>query len=112
MEGGFAACPFFRAVMMDNLLLVALASVTNLCAAETADLYGAAAPATLLPRYRRGWEYCTANLCGGAERLGALLDVGDLRELTPEGADKILEAAVAYGVVVCVEINQCVGCNR
>ena len=67
---------------MDNLLrVVALASVGS--AAENAVLYGAAAPATLLPRYRRGWEYCTANLCGGAERLGALLDVGDLRELGP-----------------------------
>ena len=32
--------------------------------------------------------------------MGALLDVGDLRELGPEGADKIHEAAVAYGVVV------------
>ena len=96
----FAACPF-RAMRMDNLLRVfALASVAPLSAAETAALYGAAAPATLLPRYRRGWDYCTANLCGGAERLGALLDVGDLRELGPEGADKIHEAAVAYGVVV------------
>ena len=78
---------------MDNLLrVVALASVA---AAET-ELYGAAAPATLLPRYRRGWDYCTANLCGGAERLGALLDVGDLRELGPEGADKIIDAVRAY----------------
>ena len=71
--------------MLDIMLRVfALASVVPLsAAAETAALYGAAAPATLLPRYRRGWDYCTANLCGGAERLGALLDVGDLRELGP-----------------------------
>ena len=84
--------------MMDNLLrVVALASVA---AAETAALYGAAAPATLLPRYRRGWDYCTANLCGGADRLGALLNVGNLRELGPEGADKIRDSVRAYGVVV------------
>ena len=95
--------------MMDNLIRVAaLASVAPLSAAETAALYGASTPATLLPRYRRGWEYCTANLCGGAERLGALLDVGDLRELGPAGADRINDAVRAYGVVVesCVEINQ------
>ena len=89
------------AMIMDNLLRVfALASVAPSAAENTAALYGAAAPATLLPRYRRGWEYCTANLCGGAERLGALLDVGDLRELGPEGADKINDAVRAYGVVV------------
>ena len=87
--------------MMDNLIRVAaLASVAPLSAGETAALYGAAAPATLLPRYRRGWDYCTANLCGGAERLGALLDVGNLRELGPEGADRITDAVRAYGVVV------------
>ena len=87
---------------LDNLLrVVALASVVPLsAAAETAALYGAAAPATLLPRYRRGWDYCTANLCGGAERLGALLDVGVLQELGPEGADKIVDSVRAYGVVV------------
>jgi taurine dioxygenase len=87
-------------MMMDNLLLVALASVAPLFAAETAALYGAAAPSTLLPHYRRDWNYCTANLCGGASRLGALLDVGDLRELGPAGADKINDAVRAYGVVV------------
>ena len=86
--------------MMDNLLLVALASAAPLSAAENAALYGASTPATLLPRYRRGWDYCTANLCGGAERLGALLEIGDLRELGPAGADKINDAVRAYGVVV------------
>jgi taurine dioxygenase len=86
--------------MINLLRFVALASVTNLSAAETAELYGAAAPATLLPHYRRDWSYCTANLCGGASRLGALLDVGNLRELRPEGADKINDAVRAYGVVV------------
>ena len=95
--------------MMDNLLrFVALASAAPLSAAENAALYGASTPATLLPRYRRGWDYCTANLCGGAERLGALLEIGDLRELGPAGADRINDAVRAYGVVVesCVEINQ------
>ena len=71
-------------MMMNNLLrIVALASVAPLSAAENAALYGAAAPATLLPRYRKDWDYCTANLCGGAQRLGGLVDVGDLRELGP-----------------------------
>ena len=71
-------------MMLDNLLrVVALASVALSAAENKAALYGAAAPATLLPRHRRGWDYCTTKLCGGAERLGALLDVGDLRELGP-----------------------------
>jgi len=48
--------------------------------------------------HRRGWDKC--ELCGGSERLGALLDVGDLRELNATGVARIHEAVRAYGVVV------------
>ena len=54
-----------------------------------------------LPMHRRGWETC--QRCGGAERLGALVDfVGenDLATLSNETAAAIVDAVRAHGVVV------------
>ena len=85
-------------MMMDNLLrVVALASVA-LCGGECCALRRGGA-GDLLPRYRRDWSYCTANLCGARRRSARSLDVGPAGA-GAEGVDKIHEAAVAYGVVV------------
>lgn len=79
--------------------MVMWAHVAVLTAEPTSPfLFGAAPPMNTLAIHRRGWEACT--LCGGAERLGAVVDVGDLRELTSAGAETILDAVRAHGVVV------------
>ena len=51
-----------------------------------------------LQMHRRGWDACL--LCGGSERLGAVVDVGDVRRLEATGAATILDAVRAHGVVV------------
>lgn len=48
--------------------------------------------------HRRGWKECVQ--CGGSERLGAIVDVGNVTELTIEGAQEILDAVRAHGVIV------------
>jgi len=50
------------------------------------------------PMHRRGWEECIQ--CGGAERLGAIVDVGNVTELTKQGVEEILDAVRAHGVIV------------
>lgn len=62
------------------------------------EFYGATPPAQELKLHRRGWEACL--LCGGGDRLGAILDVGDLRELNASGAARVMDAVRAHGVVV------------
>lgn len=50
---------------------------------------------------RRGWQACLR--CGGAERLGAIVDVGDLtllKSTNAAGAQEILDAVRAHGMVV------------
>lgn len=47
---------------------------------------------------RRGWDKC--ELCGGSERLGALIDVGDVRIANATSVARILSALRDYGVVV------------
>ena len=66
--------------------------------ADDAPWFGATPPTTELPLHRRGWSSCI--LCGGSERLGATVDVGDVRQLDATGAQTILDAVRAHGVVV------------
>jgi taurine dioxygenase len=72
---------------------------------DTLDLsapwFGAAPPENgPYEMHRRGWQACLR--CGGAERLGAIVDVGDLSLLnaTSAGAAEILDAVRAHGMVV------------
>jgi len=64
----------------------------------TAPWYGATPPQKEYPLHRRGWDTCLR--CGGAERLGATVNVGDLRHLTHDGAQEILDAVRAHGIIV------------
>jgi taurine dioxygenase len=50
------------------------------------------------PFHRRGWEACIQ--CGGAERLGAIVHVGNVSQLTPMAAGQIIDAVRAHGVIV------------
>ena len=63
-----------------------------------APWFGASPTATPLTLHRRGWGACA--LCGGAERLGAIVDNIDATSLTKEQAAQILDAVRAHGVVV------------
>lgn len=63
-----------------------------------APWYGATPPKQKYEMHRRGWEACLR--CGGAERLGATVNVGNLTELDEEGAMEILDAVRAHGIVV------------
>jgi len=64
----------------------------------TAPWFGAAPPKKEYPLHRRGWDACLR--CGGAERLGAIVDVGDLRQLNEAGAEELLDAVRAHGIIV------------
>lgn len=68
-----------------------------LAALASASEPGACAPDEHVVN-RRGWDKC--ELCGGAERLGALLDVGDVRLADKKNVSRILGAIREYGVVV------------
>lgn len=48
--------------------------------------------------HRRGWEACLR--CGGAERLGASVPMGNLTEIDEAGAREILDAVRAHGMIV------------
>lgn len=72
-----------------------LAQVWNV----SAPFFGAAPPLKHpLPLHRRGWEAC--NRCGGAERLGAMIDVGDVTALNSTSVELILDAVRAHGMIV------------
>jgi hypothetical protein len=73
------------------------AAVVEGSAVENASSFNLAAPwfgatPTKLPLelHRRGWEACLR--CGGAERLGAIVNVGNLTELNQTGAAAVLDA--------------------
>ena len=63
-----------------------------------APWYGATPPKKQYEMHRRGWDACLR--CGGAERLGARVPMGNLTELTKEGAQEILDAVRAHGIIV------------
>lgn len=63
-----------------------------------APWYGATPPIQKYEMHRRGWESCLR--CGGAERLGATVNVGNLTELDDAGAREILDAVRAHGIIV------------
>jgi taurine dioxygenase len=70
-------------------------TTTNL----TAPWFGASPTSVPYEMHRRGWEECLR--CGGAERLGAIVDVvDDLTKLDSDGASKILDAVRAHGMIV------------
>jgi taurine dioxygenase len=86
-------------------LVFVRAAVVEGSAIENASSFNLAAPwfgatPTKLPLelHRRGWEACLR--CGGAERLGAIVNVGNLTELNQTGAAAILDAVRAHGIVV------------
>ncbi len=63
-----------------------------------APWFGATPPRGNYEMHRRGWEACLR--CGGAERLGANVHVGNLTDLNDEKAREILDAVRAHGVIV------------
>lgn len=63
-----------------------------------APWFGATPPGKQYDMHRRGWEACLR--CGGAERLGATVNVGNLTELDDSGTMEILDAVRAHGIVV------------
>ena len=76
----------------------AAAAPEETCSTMGAPWFGASPTATPLTLHRRGWGACA--LCGGAERLGAIVDNIDATSLTKEQAAQILDAVRAHGVVV------------
>ena len=76
----------------------AAAAPEETCSTMGAPWFGASPTATPLTLHRRGWGACA--LCGGAERLGAIVDDIDATSLTEEEASKILDAVRAHGVVI------------
>ena len=56
--------------------------------------YGAKPPKKQYKMHRRGWETC--NRCGGADRLGAIVDgIDDVRIIDDSGVTEILDAVRA-----------------
>ena len=56
--------------------------------------YGAKPPKKQYKMHRRGWESC--NRCGGADRLGAIVDdIDDVRTIDDSGVTEILDAVRA-----------------
>ena len=74
------------------------ASVSSASQNATTPWFGASPAKAEYPLHRRGWEACLR--CGGAERLGAVVDVGDLRKINGDGVAAILDAVRAHGVIV------------
>ena len=74
------------------------AAAPETCSTMGAPWFGASPTATPLTLHRRGWGACA--LCGGAERLGVVVDDIDATALTSEQAAQILDAVRAHGVVV------------
>lgn len=64
----------------------------------SAPWYGADPASKHYEFHRRGWDKC--DRCGGSERLGAILDLGNLTLITEEGIAEILDAVRAHGMVV------------
>ena len=99
------------------LVLLLQACVSSATAAESdencknknnndlsAPWFGATPAKKAYDMHRRGWDACLR--CGGAERLGATLPhMGNLTELTEEGALEILDAVRAHGIVVIPKQN-------
>jgi taurine dioxygenase len=79
------------------VVLIAAAAPGALAEAAAGTCEGAPAPAAV-EVHRRGWDTC--ELCGGSDRLGVLLDIGDVRKMDADGSRKVLEAVRNYGVVV------------
>jgi len=63
-----------------------------------APWFGAMPPKQQYQMHRRGWEACLR--CGGAERLGATMNIGDLNNIDADTASEILDAVRAHGIVV------------
>ena len=76
----------------------AAAAPEETCSNMGAPWFGASPTTVPLELHRRGWGACA--LCGGAERLGAIVDDIDATSLTNEEASKILDAVRAHGVVI------------
>lgn len=89
-----------RATILIHVVLAGM--TTRLTAATDANMtapwFGALPSKKTYEFHRRGWEACLR--CGGAERLGAVVEVDDLRQLDKEGAEEILDAVRAHGVIV------------
>ena len=63
-----------------------------------APWFGATPPKKSYEMHRRGWEECLR--CGGAERLGATLNIANVSEITQLEVEEVLDAVRAHGIVV------------
>jgi taurine dioxygenase len=91
---------FLSAILALFTTIAAAAPVVDDDALDlSAPWFGAALPTDgPYEMHRRGWQACLR--CGGAERLGAIVDVGDLKLLNETSAAQILDAVRAHGIVV------------
>lgn len=88
-------------IALGATLLVVFPSLTIVVAGDvdlSAPWFGAAPTNEPLAMHRRGWEACLR--CGGAERLGAIVDVGNVTQLDDQGAAKVIDAVRAHGIIV------------
>ncbi|KAG8457242.1 hypothetical protein KFE25_009821 [Diacronema lutheri] len=75
-----------------------LLAVLFALAASSAEPGACAAPDAPDVVNRRGWDKC--ERCGGSERLGALVNIGDVRRADADAVSRVLGAVRDYGVVV------------
>jgi len=87
------------------LLLLATTTTTITSSSDensfdlSAPWFGAPPPKKTYEMHRKGWDECLR--CGGAERLGAIVNVGhNISEITEEGAKEIIDAVRAHGIIV------------
>jgi hypothetical protein len=89
-------------VLLLGIILAATCNADDRQGAEEDNLpapwFGATPPKKQYEMHRRGWDACLR--CGGAERLGATVNIGNLTDLDDEGAMEILDAVRAHGIVV------------
>jgi len=92
-------------IILVALLLIA---ATKFCVSQNegydlnAPWFGADPSEKTYNLHRRGWDACLR--CGGSDRLGAIVNIGDsdesLDEIDEEGVREIIDAVRAHGMIV------------
>ena len=80
-------------VVVTLLCIVSAATANDDVVDMSAPFYGARPPVKQYEMHRRGWHTC--HRCGGADRLGAIVDVGDIRTIDDSQVEEVLDAVRA-----------------
>ena len=80
-------------LLIATLLCIVSATANDDVVDTSAPFYGARPPLKKYEMHRRGWETC--NRCGGADRLGAIVNVGDIRTIDDSQVEEVLDAVRA-----------------